>query len=445
MRLVSTTTLKKIVTITALVLVVPVCLFGQENSPYSRYGLGDLVPGKNIVNRGMGGVTAAFADFQSVNFNNPASYSNLKITTFDIGLDINSRTLKDVPAGTKYTSNNMLISYLQIGIPIINSQKSLEKNRGWGLTFGLQPISRVSYKIAQNVRDIDSVQFLNEGSGGAYYAFAGTGYRIKNLSVGVNFGYLFGTKDINNRKIFINDSLIYAKSNVQNRVTFGNIFYNLGAQYSILLKKGKNGFFSQYLKIGAYGNLKQKINAKIDSVYETFNYDALGATFRVDSVLQRNDIKGTIDYPSSFGVGVIYEKEGAWMLGVDYSQSKWGSYRFNGAQDYLTDSWMVNVGAQVTPNVKKATTERAPKSYRAGFNYGRDIMNITGAMPVWGVSVGAGFPIYRSRFSTQYTTINTTLEVGARGNKDNGIKENYFRIGVGFSLSDLWFRKYKYQ
>ena len=26
----------------------------QENSPYSRYGIGDLVPNQNIVNRGMG-------------------------------------------------------------------------------------------------------------------------------------------------------------------------------------------------------------------------------------------------------------------------------------------------------------------------------------------------------------------------------------------------------
>ena len=50
-------------------------LSAQDNSPYSRYGLGDLTPSTNIVNRGMGGFSAAYADPLSVNFNNPASYS----------------------------------------------------------------------------------------------------------------------------------------------------------------------------------------------------------------------------------------------------------------------------------------------------------------------------------------------------------------------------------
>lgn len=445
MRLVSTTMLRKITVTTALVLSLPLWMFGQENSPYSRYGLGDLVPGKNIVNRGMGGLTAAIADFQSVNFNNPASYSNLKITTFDIGVDINSRTLKDIPGATKFTSNNLLISYLQIGIPIINSQKALQKNRAWGLNFGLQPLTRVSYKVEQFTRVIDSIQFLNEGTGGSYYAFAGTGYRIKNLSLGINIGYLFGTKDINNRKIFLNDSVIYARSNVQNRVTYGNLFYNLGAQYSFLLKKDKEGLHSRYLRIGAYGNFKQKINAKIDSVYQTFQYDALGGTYKQDSIYERRNVKSSIDYPSSFGIGFVYEKEGAWLFGLDYSQATWSKYRFNGAKDFITDSWMISVGGQFVAGGKKIIAERAPKTLRAGFNYGRDIMKVTGNMPVWGVSIGAGLPIYRSRFSTQYTTINTLFEVGTRGNKSNGVKENYFRIGFGFSLSDLWFRKYKYQ
>ena len=30
--------------------------FAQENSPYSRYGLGTTLPASNVVNRGMGGV-----------------------------------------------------------------------------------------------------------------------------------------------------------------------------------------------------------------------------------------------------------------------------------------------------------------------------------------------------------------------------------------------------
>jgi hypothetical protein len=50
----------------------------QGNSPYSRYGLGDAVPNTNILNRGMGGIQAGYSDFLSINFNNPASYSQFQ-------------------------------------------------------------------------------------------------------------------------------------------------------------------------------------------------------------------------------------------------------------------------------------------------------------------------------------------------------------------------------
>jgi hypothetical protein len=50
----------------------------QENSPYSRYGLGNTLPTTNVVNRGMGGISAAYTDPLSVNFANPASYSRFQ-------------------------------------------------------------------------------------------------------------------------------------------------------------------------------------------------------------------------------------------------------------------------------------------------------------------------------------------------------------------------------
>ena len=43
----------------------------QENSPFSRYGLGDIYPSQNIINRAMGGITATYLNSNSVNFNNP--------------------------------------------------------------------------------------------------------------------------------------------------------------------------------------------------------------------------------------------------------------------------------------------------------------------------------------------------------------------------------------
>jgi hypothetical protein len=44
----------------------------------------------------------------------------------------------------------------------------------------------------------------------------------------------------------------------------------------------------------------------------------------------------------------------------------------------------------------------------------------------------------------QYSVINVAIEYNKRGNNDNLLKENIVRISLGFSLSDLWFIKKKY-
>ena len=67
---------------------------GQINSPYSRYGIGDLYVGRPVAAKAMGGVASAYSDPLNINFINPASYSRLQLSTFDVGLEIESRTIR---------------------------------------------------------------------------------------------------------------------------------------------------------------------------------------------------------------------------------------------------------------------------------------------------------------------------------------------------------------
>src|SRR5580765_2826621 len=145
-----------------LFFVIPLISLAQENSPYSRYGIGNITPSGNILNRAMGGISAGYADGptitsggtkgqalgQAINFLNPATYSNFINTTFDIGTEVASRTIKSTNPVDKFTANNAIISYIQIGIPLLNgNKKALKKDVSWGLNFGLKPVSRISYKI----------------------------------------------------------------------------------------------------------------------------------------------------------------------------------------------------------------------------------------------------------------------------------------------------------
>jgi hypothetical protein len=56
-----------------------------------------------------------------------------------------------------------------------------------------------------------------------------------------------------------------------------------------------------------------------------------------------------------------------------------------------------------------------------------------------------GLPLRNyNRQNEQYTLINLAFEFIKRGGNDNVLKENLFRLSAGFSLSDLWFTKRRY-
>lgn len=403
----------------------------SDNSPYSRYGLGDLYPGENIISRGMGGVSAAYFDFQSVNSTNPATYSKLRLTTFDFGLGLNSRTIQSFEPVKKFNSLNPQISYVQIGIPLSNN---------WGMAFGLKPYTRINYDL-ERVDDLgfDSVLYNFKGDGGAHQVFWGTGFGIGRFSAGINLNYLFGSKNYHTYTTILPDSinLYHYKSNHNNAVNFGGLTTSWGALH--YFKLGKESF----LQFGAYGSFKTNVNAKRDYIVETYTETSQG-NFRIDSVYEKLDEKGKMIFPSTVGGGVLFRKSDKWMVGMDYVTSKWSEYELFGEKDQVQDSWKINVGGQVTPNSVNPSSYWGRVAYRAGFSYGEDYIVAAGNMNTFTFSLGAGFPMRRASYSNQVSIINTSLEFGSRGNQDNGLKENFFRLNVGLTLSDIWFIKRKY-
>ena len=402
------------------------------NSPYSRYGLGDITPRQNILNRGMGGVAAAYYDISSINFLNPASYARMSATTLDIGVEFDNRTLRSLNPPRKFSAYSPNISYMQLGFPIIKGK--------WGFNVGLNPNSRISYKIERNERlsGIDSINTLFEGTGGSYEAHFGMGAMLfKNFSVGINMGYLFGSKNYSTRRSFINDSVFYYKSNHETQSNYGGLVFNGGFQYTIPLNK------KTWLRLGAYGNIEREFNATRDTKRETFEYNInTGGTDTIDVVYLEEDFKGKITYPSTFGAGFIFDKLGSWSFGVDYSTEKWSEYSFFDEDDFVRDSWQIRMGGQLLPKGGQSYWKNV--GYRAGFTIGRDYISVDGDLPKWSVSVGAGLPMRKPSYTNQFSIINTTIEFGQRGNKSNLIRESFFRVALGFSLSDIWFLKRKY-
>ena len=134
------------------------------------------------------------------------------------------------------------------------------------------------------------------------------------------------------------------------------------------------------------------------------------------------------------------------LFGLDFETTNWSEYRYYGQKDLVQNTWMVRGGFQYFPYTTQSKSYWNFVKYRAGFYAGPDYINVGQNLPQYGITLGGGFPLKLRRFAydAQVSTMNIALEYGSRGNKNNGIRENIFRVGVGFSLSDIWFRRYKY-
>lgn len=430
----------------------------QENSPYSRYGMGDIAPNQNMVNRGMGGISAGYADFQSINFINPASLANLSSTVFDLGASVDIRNLKSNNTPEKFKSVNTLISYLQVGFPIA-SQKFKNKGNSWGVSFGLRPITRINYKIEQNSRlsNIDSLNTLFEGTGGITQANISTGIKIKNLSFGLSTGYSFGTKDYSTRLSFINDTVIYYKSNTATKTQFGGGFLNLGMQYEFRFKKtdADNPGYTRFnvLRLGAYANLQQNLSAKRDNLAETFSYDGNGGTNTIDTVSSTIGQKGKIKLPATYGAGFTYTNE-HWLWGADIEITNWKDYRYYNQTDAVQNTFTFRAGAQYIP--AKINTPGSKYwsfvKYRAGFYFGNDYIKLNNQnRNAYGFTFGAGMPLTKiqrnvyERARDGDVTLNTGFELGTRGNKNSqSLREGLVRFNIGVTMNARWFTRYKY-
>jgi hypothetical protein len=136
-----------------------------------------------------------------------------------------------------------------------------------------------------------------------------------------------------------------------------------------------------------------------------------------------------------------------WVLGVEYNSAAWkDKYSFYGQKDELSNSWMFRVGAQFCPNPFNYESYWSTVTYRAGFYTGTDYVRIDNkGLKISAMTFGMGLPIrkYRS-YDLQYTLLNLALQVGQRGSGVNDYNENFLQFTLGYSLSDIWFNKRKY-
>lgn len=392
-----------------------------ENSPYSRYGLGEQRAGINTMLRGMGSISSAYANPFAVNTDNPASYASLKLTTYEAGGEGRSRT---VSTGTeKYSTGYATLTHLNVGIPV---------GKHLGMSFGLRPETSVFYDLADTLNrpGIGNSIINYKGKGSINYGFIGFGGKYKGLSLGFNFGYMFGTINNDMQLAKLDDTAKVNDAIFINSTKIGGVYWKAGAMYETKLNK-KLG-----LRLGSTLALSQKLAASRD-LY------ALSVGTYVDTASFSTNVKNDYTLPMSYSFGAQLLGTDKWVVGLDYTGTQWSQFRNFGQLDSVQDNTMkIAVGGEFTPNATALRKYFQRVTYRLGFYYGTDYVRLRNVdMNYYAVTGGVSLPFRRTT-----DRIHLALEVGQRGTTTSGLlKENFVRFGLGISLNDKWFVKSRYE
>lgn len=401
--------------------------FPQAGSitPYSRIGIGELYKDRVGKSRGMGGIALGLRSNEHINFANPASYTSVDSATFIFQVGI-AEKLSFMQTSTSKTSlDNFNLEYMTMQFPI---------TKWWAGSIGLVPFSSVGYNIdftEDYVDDGSTLQVSHKyfGDGGINRFYIGQSFELfKRLSIGANVSYLFGANVISSKLVFDDDALAFSYLS-EDTVSFSDLYFDFGAQYSQPLFKNKYN-----LVLGGVFTNKQQISAQKSKFVSIFNSSTSNPV--LDSLVS----DGKVETPMSYGFGLSFTDNEHFTVGADFYTQKWKNTLSFGVSDSLADSKLICLGGEYVPSKDPISKYWKRIRYRVGGYYSNTYMAMNGTqINDLGVSVGFGFPLRKSK-----TMFNVSFEMGQKGTIENSlIKENYYGISLNLSLIDNWFYKQK--
>lgn len=401
----------------------------QINSPYTRYGLGNLVEnGMDPRITAMGGLYYGFRANNLINTANPASYGAFDSVSFVFDAGIFGMLTKLQTNNLSDQGSYISLSHLTFGFPVTH---------WWKTSLGILPFSFVGYDIynTDEVEDIGNVMYLYQGSGGLNQLYWGNAFNIgKKLSIGFNLKYMFGSI-VRSRGIAFPDSVEMKNTYLRGSLRPSDFYGEIGIQYKTKVSK------DLFLVIGGVFGPQVDINTKASYLATTYFGDINSVQIYYDTIDVRLNEKGSFTLPVRTGAGITVGKEGKWIAGVDFLWQNWENYTYFGQSDSLANRWNIAAGGEYTPNYRSIGSYMQKVSYRAGFHYGKTPMNLYGKhLDEIGISFGLGLPIKKSK-----STVNLSVNFGKTGTTQNNlIQENFIRFTIGVNAFEIWFLKSKY-
>ncbi|MEQ8910477.1 MAG: hypothetical protein RIC95_14875 [Vicingaceae bacterium] len=416
------------------------------HSPYSRYGIGLLNPQRTNANFAAGGIGYAWRPqnykpqiYDSlarsnaklndrgtnyINLKNPASFSNISLTTFEAG--IYGQGTEMVNGGQSRTESTAYLNHAALAFPI---------GENWGLGFGIRPYSKIGYDY-QNSRTLasgETVRNQYQGSGGLNQIFLGTAVQFaKHWSLGVSGNYLFGTLNDERRVVYENGTNFFNTLD-QGETRVSDFSFDFGLQYFANLNQDYR------LVAGLTASPISELSGEYFRLVRNYAGNEDFEQFK-DTTSNLEGEKVSLNVASTFGGGLSIEKRGDWMVGIDYALHNRKTERVSNNVELVSNSEL-NLGFEKFNNISAFGSYFKQMGYRAGMRYNSALLSVNGeAVQEFGISFGVSMPLRKS-----FSTLNFGAEIGRRGKDESGLtEESFFNLLFGITINDKWFVQRKY-
>jgi len=421
-------------------------LYAQVNtsSPYSFYGIGNINQTGFSQNIFMSGISNAINDSHHLNFQNPASYSFLNLTSVELAFQLSQYNMQQGDLQKSDLLSNII--GLGIGFP-------LSKNAS--ISLGFRPFSSIGYDVeysdfqTQSNTDINlgEMTYNFTGNGGLNKVTLGTAYKfnIKEgfvISTGINLNYYVGTiSRINSIEI---DSVGFYNY----RENTSNLIRDFQINYGIIIDKEIS---DKNLSLGLVFSPQSKLKS-IENLY-SHTYTLSGQyEYFGDTIKDVKEQEGYLQLPIHLGSGINISKKDNWMVGFDYNYTNWSNYSlFNLNSDYIEDLNEFILGGYFIPKIDDIHNYWNRVQYRIGISYASGYLNLDsfdssqgsnlGLLKDYKISIGLGMPIPKNK-----SQLNFGFQFGKRGaNESILINEKYINFIFSMTFNDKWFKKRKIQ
>ncbi|MDR1183077.1 MAG: hypothetical protein LBL13_13990 [Bacteroidales bacterium] len=407
------------------------CLFGKIiaqnhlNSPYSRFGMGDLKDRTSAGVTAMGGTGYTFQSPTTINFINPASYVGFDTLSFllDASFSWKNHTLV---ASTTQRGNTMQFDYISCGFSIA---------RWWKTAIGFQPYSIMNYSIVEEIEEnkIDTLTQTRtyQGNGGINEVYWGNAFQVlKNFSLGINASFLFGTYSKYRTVEWGNEHFFNTK--IDNSTKIKGAVITVGAQYFIPIKeKGDLG-------LGMVYTLPVPIRATETQIISTYWGKDYNIT-TLDTLYSKEPTKYSLKMPTSIGGGISWSKKNKYYVGIDFTWKNWSNYAIDKVKDSLSNVYRISIGGSYTSN--HLSNKLFPRmTFSLGANFEQTHLFLEGEhINRFGINFGVLFPLKKSK-----TGFGIVLEYGQLGTTEKElIKENYFTATINIRIHEKWYQRKK--